>query len=132
MWLVHALTDLQQLILSEPGEGEKFLSFQEGEHPISRIRFGPPPPHKFDLSIISKFKILQQLYLENLDDLNGIYPFLFQFLNLEKLRIYGGNFLKWVLNMLSGLPILQDLYVADNHHLTGNIKSLRVLKQTLK
>ncbi len=138
-WLVKALPNLQQLRLAGTGLGERFL-FQEGEDPESRHGLSAlhepsansPTPLKIDLSIISKFNNLQHLYLEKLDVLNGKYPFFFQFPRLQKLRIYGGSFLRWDLEMLSGLPMLQDLYVAHNHRLTGNIKSIRVLKKTLR
>ena len=34
--------------------------------------------------------------------------------------------------MLSGFPVLEDFYVAHNPYLTGNVKSLRALKNTLR
>jgi hypothetical protein len=63
--------------------------------------------------------------------LNGRYPSLFSFPLLQKLRIAFCFGLKWDLEMLEGLPMLTDLYCESNHVLTGNINSLRVLKNTL-
>jgi len=66
--------------------------------------------------------------------LNGRYPFLFNsFPLLQKLTIKRCHLLTWDLEMLSGLPMLKELYCSQNFkNLTGNIKSLRVLKGTLQ
>jgi hypothetical protein len=65
--------------------------------------------------------------------LNGRYPFLFNsFPLLQKLSIEGCDYLKGDLEMLTGLPLLKEIYCSFNRCLTGNIKSLRVLKDTLE
>jgi hypothetical protein len=64
--------------------------------------------------------------------LNGRYPGFFNFPLLQKLWIRCSN-LKWDLDMLAGLPMLKELYCSQIfENLTGNISSLRVLKNTLE
>jgi len=64
--------------------------------------------------------------------LNGRYPFLFNFPLLQKLVISRCDYLKWDLEILSGLPMLKVLICRSNELLSGNINSLRVLKDTLE
>jgi hypothetical protein len=67
------------------------------------------------------------------DELNGKYPFLFNsFPLLQKLSIRQCKYLKWDLEMLAGFPFLKELVCRSNERLTGNINSLRVLKETLE
>jgi hypothetical protein len=68
--------------------------------------------------------------------LNGRYPFLFNsFPLLQKLSITSIS-LKWDLEMLAGLPLLKELdcdgNVITDGSSVGNIRSLRVLKDTLE
>ena len=63
--------------------------------------------------------------------LNGRYPCLFNFPLLNKLCITTNWKLKWDLEELAGLPMLKELYLNDNKQLTGNMNSLRVLRDTL-
>jgi hypothetical protein len=63
--------------------------------------------------------------------LNGRYPSLFNFPLLQSLNVNYCPNLKWDLEMLAGLPLLKELDFVYNDNLTGNIKSLRVLKDTL-
>lgn len=65
-------------------------------------------------------------------DLNGRYPVLFNFPLLQKLDIYGCLHLKWDLDMLRGLPLLKELYCCAVPYMTGDIKSLRVLKDSIE
>jgi len=125
--IIEALPNLQQLSLYENDD----LKFQDGED--ARVfGFGV---HKttpvIDLECIARLQNLRRLFLERIH-LNGRYPFLFNFPRLQQLRIYGVGFLQWDLSMISNFPELQDFYVAHNHRLTGEIKSLRVLKNTLR
>ncbi|GFH59796.1 hypothetical protein CTEN210_16272 [Chaetoceros tenuissimus] len=126
--IIEALPNLQQLSLYENDD----VKFQDGEDAQvwGYIRVHETTP-VIDLECISRLKNLRKLFLEGID-LNGRYPFLFNFPRLQQLRIYGVGFLQWDLSMISNFPELQDLYVAHNHRLTGEIKSLRVLKNTLQ
>jgi hypothetical protein len=64
---------------------------------------------------------------------NGRYPFLFNsFPLLQKLSIKNCKYLKWDLEMLGGMPLLKELNCESNLCLTGNINSMRVLKETLE
>eukprot|EP00984_Skeletonema_dohrnii_P038630 scaffold42103_cov200-Skeletonema_dohrnii-CCMP3373.AAC.1 len=64
--------------------------------------------------------------------LNGRYPFLFDFPRLETLQIKECSYLKWDLGMLRGMPLLKDLCFIGNDVMTGNIESLRTLKNALE
>eukprot|EP00985_Skeletonema_marinoi_P020629 scaffold12330_cov83-Skeletonema_marinoi.AAC.8 len=64
--------------------------------------------------------------------LNGRYPVFFSFPLLKNLAIYNCGHLKWDLEMLEGLPSLKEIDCSDNPHLTGNIRSLRILIDTLE
>jgi len=83
-----------------------------------------------DITIISNFRKLRCLDLGG-TPLNGRYPFLFNFPLLQKLDIANNFDLKWDLEMLAGLPLLNELCCVNNVSLTGSINSLRVLKDTL-
>ena len=85
-----------------------------------------------DIGLISNFSKLRILKFHNVP-LNGKFPVFFNFPLLEKLSIIQCPNLKWDLEMLAGLPSLKELKcVNNNHQLTGNIKSLRVLRDTLE
>eukprot|EP00984_Skeletonema_dohrnii_P027483 scaffold17034_cov72-Skeletonema_dohrnii-CCMP3373.AAC.1 len=84
-----------------------------------------------DLSILSTFTKLRTLEIAPYTGLNGRYPFLFNFSLLETLVVHECRYLKWDLEMVSGLPLLKKL-ICRNDSLRGNINSLRVLKDTLE
>jgi hypothetical protein len=84
-----------------------------------------------DIEIISNFSKLR--ILEIRASLNGRYPFIFNsFPLLQKLTINYCYNLKWDLGMLAGFHVLKELNCDSNYVLTGNITSLRVLKDTLE
>ncbi len=86
-----------------------------------------------EIDMISNFTKLKVLELEwTLSSLNGSYPTLFNFPLLENLTVCRCDYLKWDLGMLAGLPLLRVLNCKANRRLTGNIHSLRVLKDTLE
>lgn len=81
---------------------------------------------------MSRFRMLRFLELHNAP-LNGRYPCLFEFSLLESLEIDDCKYLKWDLEMLRGMPLLKKLCVSGNGEgMTGNINSLRALKNTLE
>jgi hypothetical protein len=89
-------------------------------------------PTTHDVEIISAFRKLRSLEIDTAP-LNGRYPFLFNsFPLLQKLTTQYCYNLKWDLEMLSGLPLLKDLVCGQNRCLTGNISSLRMIKDTLE
>jgi len=112
---------------------EHRIRYSNGEEPnqslaantINRITFVTFP------RTISRFRKLRVLELDNAP-LNGRYPFLFDFPLLDTLRIEKCIHLKWDLGMLRGMPLLKDLCFLGNKSLTGNIESLRTLKNSLQ
>ena len=104
--------------------------YADGEDPDERraARTARRPTH--DIGIISNFSNLRILHIGA--PLNGRYPVLFNsFPLLQKLSIYS-KYLKWDLEMLDGMPLLKELGCENSDRLTGNISSLRVLKDTLE
>eukprot|EP00985_Skeletonema_marinoi_P017195 scaffold9363_cov75-Skeletonema_marinoi.AAC.2 len=85
----------------------------------------------YDINFISRFRRLRSLELF-FPPLNGRYAALFDFPLLHKLSIEYVHCLKWDLEILAGLPLLKELFCTSNESLTGNIDSLRVLKDTLE
>ena len=127
--MTRALPNLQQITLGSFGIRH---IFRNGEDPYEWWADRTADYTTHDIEIISNFSKLRVLTLWNAD-VNGRYPFLFNsFPLLQTLSIqYCGN-LKWDLEMLVGFPVLKELICCDNHDMTGNISSLRVLKDTLE
>jgi hypothetical protein len=129
--MTTALPNLQQIGICHLGRGNRW---SEGEDPDEEDAESTANWTTHDFEIISNFSNLSILHIENARGLNGRYPFLFNsFPLLQKLTIWGCGCLKWDLEMLVGFPLLRELKcIGDNEHLTGNINSLRVLKDTLE
>ncbi len=143
-----ALPNLQQLYFYCPGRGHKY---SDGEDPDEEQAAESADRTSHDIEIISSFSKLRELTIWNsyrgarglssrkrvdrIDYaiLNGRYPVLFNsFPLLQKLSINKCAYLKWDLDMLAGMPLLKELDCWSNNCLTGNIASLRVLKNTLE
>ncbi|KAK1734486.1 hypothetical protein QTG54_014734 [Skeletonema marinoi] len=122
-----ALPNLQQISLY-------YLLFRhkysDGEDPNEEEATNTANFITHDIEIISRFRKLRSLSI--FEAMNGRYPFLFNFPLLHKLDITNCHHLKWNLEMLAGFPLLKELYCNNNESLTGNINSLRVLKDTLE
>ena len=88
-----------------------------------------------DIGIISNFQYLRSLSIIE-SPLNGEYPAFFNFPLLQKLTINDDpelhNYIKWDLKMLEGLPMPKELVCCTNEAMSGDINSLRVLKDTLE
>jgi hypothetical protein len=108
--------------------------YNDGEDPDEYLAARNAHKRPHDIEIISNFSKLHHLAIVANGSLNGRYPFLFNsFPLLQKLTINTSNFLKWDLEMLAGFPLLKELNCSDNeHYMTGNMSSLRVLKDTLE
>eukprot|EP00984_Skeletonema_dohrnii_P016869 scaffold7561_cov227-Skeletonema_dohrnii-CCMP3373.AAC.2 len=128
--MTAALRNLQQISICSLGRGHKFSDGEDPNEELARRTAHLPTQ---DINIISSFRKLRALHIDT-KFLNGRYPALFDFPLLEKLSIKYCNYLKFDLDMLEGLPLLKELnLVCDkNPHFTGNLKSLRVLKDTLE
>ena len=118
------MPNLQQITIGGLGIGHKY---NDGEDPVERTA---ETATSHDIGIISNFSKLKDFAIYDAG-LNGRYPVLFNFPLLQELRIMYCPSLKWDLEMLAGLPSLKELHCPSNN-LTGNISSLRVLKNTLE
>ena len=131
--MTRALPNLQQIHIGNLGSGNKY---NDGEDPdeeyADAARSAAADWTVHDIEIISHFSKLRIFCITGAD-LNGRYPFLFNsFPLLQKLSLDYCIILKWDLDMLAGFPLLKELYCYSNCDLTGNISSLRVLKDTLE
>ena len=133
--MTRAMPNLQQITidyLHPKPEWGRSNKYNDGEDPDEEEAAMTANRTAYDIEIISNFRKLRNLEIYTAD-LNGRYPFLFNcFPLLEKLSICGCHYLKWDLEMLAGLPLLKELTCRRNVRLTGNINSLRVLKDTLE
>jgi len=129
--MTTVLPNLQQItidcyFLSGLESGHKW---SDGEDPDEEQAAETANRTTHDIGIISNFSKLRDLTIDA--TLNGRYPVIFNFPLLQKLWISCSQ-LKWDLEMLVGLPLLKELGCWENYCMTGNINSLRVLKDTLE
>lgn len=93
--------------------------------------------NEHSIAIIENFRQLRNLYITGAQ-LNGTYRSLFNFPHLRRLHISNALFLKWDLELLRGLPSLEELIFTGKREFAarvqvkGNIQSLRIQKDTLK
>ncbi len=128
--VARAMPNLQQIMIGHLEWGHKY---SDGEDPDEELAAQTAHQTTHDIEIISNFRKLRILNIKNVfSRLNGRYPFLFNFPLLQKLSIKHCKYLKWDLGMLVRLPLLKELECWENSSLTGNIISLRVLKDTLE
>ncbi len=128
--MTEALPNMQQITIYPLGKGHKY---SDGEDPDEEVatRYAHFTSH--DVEIISNFSKLHDLDIRSSALINGRYPFFFNsFPLLQKLSINTSAFLKWDLDMLAGFPLLEELICYRNPNLTGNMSSLRVIKDTLE
>ena len=126
-----ALPNLQQITLGGP-RGRDENVYSNGEDPNEIVAQRTANFNSHDINIISNFTKVHAIHICGAP-LNGRYDSLFSFFPLlQKLNMQYLDNLKWDLEMLSGLPLLKELYCEETHHLTGNLRSLRVLKETLE
>lgn len=121
-----ALPNLQEITLAGLGG---WHIYSDGEEPDERVAQRAANYAAHDINILSSFSQLRALYITGAQ-MNGRYDFLFSFPLLQKLSIRCIH-LRWYLEMLSGLPRLKVLD-CSNTQLTGNLRSLDVLKDTLE
>jgi hypothetical protein len=125
--MTRAMPNLQQITIDHLGED--WHRWSDGEDPDEEYAHRTADYTTHDIEIISNFSKLRVLEIDNV--LNGRYPFLFNsFPLLQKLSVCS-YYLKWDLNMLAGFPVLKELECQHQPRLTGNISSLRALKNTL-
>jgi len=129
--MATALPNLQEITLRHFLEfGHRFV---DGEDPDESVAARTANETIHDINIITNFRKLRELHVVcPALSMNGRYPLLFNFPLLQKFTMFGCFNLKWDLSMLEGLPLLKELHCFNNTFLTGNINSLRVLKDTLE
>jgi hypothetical protein len=129
--MMSVLPNLQQITLVGLGYDPEH-KYSDGEDPNERLAARTADYTTHDIGIISNFRKLRILTIDEAP-LNGRYPLLFNsFPLLQKLSIIECEYLKWDLEMLAGMPMLKELVCINNDHLTGNVNSLRVIKNTLE
>ncbi len=126
--MTRAMPNLQQITICGLGNYHKW---SDGEDPDEEVAARTADRTTHDIEIITNFSKLRILNI-NAVYLNGRYPNFFNFPLLQKLSIKHCGLLKWDLEMLAALPLLRELDCEYNNCLTGNIGSLRVIKDTLE
>ena len=123
------MPNLQQITIGGLEWGHKYA---DGEDPHEDYAARTAHHRSHDIEIISNFNKLRILAVDYNAPLSGRYPVFFNsFPLLQKLNI-SLHYFKWDLEMLAGLPLLKELGCYCNYGLGGNIKSLRVLEDTLE
>ncbi len=126
--MTTALPNLQQLSICDLESRRKYC---DGENPDKERVVATADWTTHDIQIISKFRHLRHLKISTVA-LNGRYPVLFNFPLLQMLKIHYCSYLKWDLEMLAGLPSLKRIFISGSPRCTGNISSLRTLKNILE
>ena len=126
-----ALPNLQQISIYPLGDLGHEQRYINGEDPSEGFAVATASWTSHDINIVYNFRNLLCLAIFKAP-LNGRYPFLFDFPLLRALFICDCEHLKFDLEMLEGLPSLEELDCDSNPRLTGNINSLRVLRDTLE
>ena len=127
--MATALPNLPKIILGD--NLESAIKYVDGEDPDEELAARTANATAHDIGIIANFTKLREL--EIFAELNGRYPCFFNFPHLQKLNIGGFDIrVKFDLEMLAGLPVLKELKLDYNKYLTGNLNSLRMLKNTLE
>uniref|UniRef100_A0A7S1CVQ5 F-box domain-containing protein n=1 Tax=Skeletonema marinoi TaxID=267567 RepID=A0A7S1CVQ5_9STRA len=136
--MATALPNLQQLelgslthILTHMNSSRIGPRYVNGEDPDEEEALRSINDITYEVDMVSNFTKLRVLKLENAC-LNGKYPYLFNFPLLQHLTISDCPYLKWDLGVLGGFPLLKEFDCTRSEVLTGNISSLRVLKDTLE
>ena len=123
-----ALPNLQQISICPLGPGQRFIN---GEDPDEERAARTANYTIHDINIISNFRKLREMYIYEAQ-VNGRYPVLFNFPLLRVLSICDCEHIRFDLELLAGLPSLEELNCYNNPRLTGNLNSLRVVKDTLE
>mmetsp|Transcript_2068 Transcript_2068/g.3289 ORF Transcript_2068/g.3289 Transcript_2068/m.3289 type:complete len:401 (+) Transcript_2068:130-1332(+) len=123
-----ALPNLEQLKFGYLGWEHKF---NEGEDPDEQIAANEANFITHEIEILYRFRKLRLLKI-HYAPLNGRYPLLLNFPLLQYLSLNGLDWLKLDLEVLERLLLLIELHLHDIRLLTGNINSVRVLKDTLE
>ncbi len=127
--MTRAMPNLQQITICALGHHLKYADGEDADEEQAAITVNWT---SHDIEIISNFSKLRVLEIAYNAALNGRYPALFSFPLLQTLSIKYCSYLTFDLEMLAGFPLLKKLNCFVNSSMTGNINSLRVLKDTLE
>jgi hypothetical protein len=130
--MATALPNLPKITLGYLGDEHKYV---DGEGPDEEWAARTVGYTAHDIEFISNFTKLRELKIECGGGtlLNGRYPCFFNFPHLQIFSIgYLDIHIQFDLEMLGGLPSLKELKCAYIDRLTGNLDSLRALKDTLE
>ena len=137
--ITAAMPNIQQIVLGDLGVCSKSyrnglpFKYSDGEDVDEKRAAKTVNYTAHDIDIVSNFSKLRLMKIYGGASLNGRCPSLFNFPLLQKLIIVRCNHLKFDLEMVAaGLPALKELECGYIRGLTGNINSLRVLKDTLE
>ena len=112
--------------------GSRTDRYADGEDPVDdQIDEEATNVTTHDVNVISRFSKLRYLEI-SARVLNGRYPALFNFPLLKYLVIEDCDNLKCDFSMLAGLPSLKELTCIGVGQLTGDLKSLKVLKDNIE
>jgi hypothetical protein len=137
--ITRVMPNIQQLVLKDLGLCSRTyrpglpLKYSDGEDADAKRAAKTADYTAHDIGIISNFSKLRLMKIYGGASLNGRYPSLFSFPLLQKLIIVRCKYLQFDLEMVAaGLPVLKELECGFIRGLTGNINSLRMLKDTLE
>ena len=127
-----ALPNLQQLTIYDFVDGaSKYVDGEDSHELISSPNF-VFQTYEYNINLVSNFSKLRKLSVLSDAPLNGRYPTLFNFPLLQELVITECALLNVDFNMFARLTSLRKLDLRTMLHLTGNLGSLKVLKDTLE
>ena len=133
--MTRALPNIQEIVLMDLNYGTRQGSkdrYADGEDPDDEeVDEEATDVTTHDINVVSSFRKLRTLSIWS-THLNGRYPALFDFPKLQQLKISCCKRIKFDLEMLVGLPSLKEIDFHSVNGLTGNIESLRVLKDNIK
>eukprot|EP00986_Skeletonema_menzelii_P011060 scaffold5571_cov102-Skeletonema_menzelii.AAC.2 len=133
--MAEAMPGLQQVSLGSSKYGEEKFKYIDGEEPDEEeVAHNAEYTALNIVDVLSpaNFPNLHALCIDSNAPLNGKYPSLFNFSNLEKLTISRCNTIKFGFDMLAGLRSLKEFECIHNKLATGNLKDLSVCQNTLE
>ncbi|KAL9186744.1 hypothetical protein ACHAXT_010464 [Thalassiosira profunda] len=92
---------------------------------------GAAKMHELGVDIVQSFRLVEQLNIRGAR-LNGTYPNFFNFSHLKQLHIGYMQYMKFDLEMVARMPLLEEVSLLHCKRLSGDIGSLGVLKDTLR
>ncbi len=134
-WISDALPKMHTVNIDFGLRKTEPFAIANGEDPAQTLVSSFPRddgrPEPVDIRSIANLRHLQHLKI-NQGRLNGTYPWLFDFPNLRSLELSDVGLLKWNISVLSGMPKLEKIRCIRNSKLTGNLSSIRELRNLVE